>query len=79
MPQAYSTTSGPSLTSIERPHCSKCLTRMSLSRIAPGPKGFDIRTFECGKCEHVQILSVETDPMKSTKAGWANSDLNPPK
>lgn len=65
MPEAYSNTSGPSLTAIERPRCSNCQNRMNLARIAPGPRGVDIRTFECGKCQHVQILSVETDPMKS--------------
>ena len=78
MPEAYSNNSGPSLTPIERPQCPKCQTRMSLARIAPGPKGFDIRTFECSKCGHVDIVSAETDPMKSIKARWTHSDLRPP-
>jgi hypothetical protein len=52
---------------------------MSLARIAPGPKGFDIRTFECGKCDYVHIISVEKDPMKSRLSGWLDGDdLRPP-
>ena len=78
MPEAFSNTFGPSLMAIERPRCSKCQNRMCLARIAPGPTGFDIRTFECTKCQHVQILSVETDPMKSAKAGWQHSGLKAP-
>jgi hypothetical protein len=79
MPEAYSNNSGPSLLTIERPNCPKCHTRMNLARIAPGPKGFDVRTFECGKCKRVLIATVETDPMKSDKAGWQHSELKPPK
>lgn len=73
MPEAYSQTRNPALTSIRRPSCPKCQTRMSLARISPGPKGFDIRTFECGKCDHVHIVTVETDPMTSAIAGWLYS------
>jgi hypothetical protein len=51
---------------------------MNLARISPGPKGFDVRTFECSKCEYIHILTVATDPMKSDKAGWVNGDLKPP-
>jgi hypothetical protein len=78
MPQAYFNNFGLSLTAIERPGCPRCQTRMSLARIAPGPKGVDICTFECGKCEHAQTLRVETDPMKSAKAGWLYSELKAP-
>jgi hypothetical protein len=64
---------------IERPNCPKCHTsRMSLARIAPGPKGIDIRTFECNKCDHVHIVSVEHDPMEPAKAGWQDSGLKAP-
>jgi hypothetical protein len=51
---------------------------MSLARITPGPKGFDQRTFECGKCEFVHRQVVSTDPMKSVKAGWVHGDLKAP-
>ena len=72
-------TSGRSLTSIERPHCPKCDARMVLARIAPGPAGFDVRTFECAGCLHVHILTVETDPMKSDAVRWlAGNDLRSP-
>jgi hypothetical protein len=72
--------SGLSLLPIEHPRCSKCRqVRMSLARIMPGPKGFDIRTFECAKCDHVMVVSVDHDPMKSAGAGWQNSQLKPPR
>jgi hypothetical protein len=53
---------------------------MSLARIAPGPKGFDQRTFECGKCEHIHKEVIFADPMKSSKTGWLDgADLKAPK
>jgi tRNA(Ile2) C34 agmatinyltransferase TiaS len=78
MPEAYINNSGPSLASVERPRCPKCQTRMSLARIAPVPRGFNLHTFECGKCGHVHIATAETDPMKS-QAGWTRSELKPPR
>ena len=45
----------------------------------PGPKGFDIRNFECGRCDHVVTVTVGMDPMKSDKAGWLAGELKPPK
>ena len=76
MPGSQSShTSSPSLTSIERPHCPECDARMSLARVAPGPAGFDVRTFECGGCLHVHILTVETDPMKSDAVRWVAGNI----
>jgi hypothetical protein len=67
----------PSLIPIERPRCPTCEGRMRLTGIESGPNGSDLRTFECAKCEHVHKVLAE-DPMKSTKAQWQNSNLNPP-
>ena len=67
----------PPLLPTERPRCPKCQGRMMLARIEPGPAHFDLRTFECPKCEHVEKRLVE-DPMNSAKAGWQNSGLKPP-
>jgi hypothetical protein len=52
---------------------------MSLARIMPGPKGFELRYFECNRCLHVITLNVATDPMKFRQAGWLNGDLKAPK
>jgi hypothetical protein len=52
---------------------------MALARIAPGPKGYDIRTFECRKCQNIYTVTVEIDPMKSDKEGWIAGELKPPK
>lgn len=80
MPDIHSRSTGPSLTVIEHPHCLNCeQVRMNLARISPGPKGFDLRTFECSTCGYTHTISVETDPMKSAKAGWIYGDLNGPK
>jgi hypothetical protein len=38
--------------------CSKCANPMRLSRIEPGEPGFDLRTFECAKCEVNQRFAV---------------------
>jgi hypothetical protein len=34
---------------------------MTLARIVPARMGFDFRTFECPKCDHVQEIMVATD------------------
>ena len=68
----------PSLLPIERPRCPKCQARMMLARISPGPAGYDSRTFECAKCDHVLTVKVAPDPMKSDKAGWIAGELKPP-
>jgi hypothetical protein len=45
---------------IHRPACPKCRAHMILARILPARVGFDIRTFECPKCDHVHEEMVET-------------------
>ena len=53
---------------------------MKLARIAPGPTGFDLRTFECAKCYHVEQIAIASDdPMKSDAVGWFTGELHPPK
>jgi hypothetical protein len=44
----------------------------------PGPKGFDLRNFECVKCVHVVTLTVAADPIKSNNFGWLADELKPP-
>ena len=78
MPGSHSHSNGPPLMPIERPRCPKCTSRMNLARIMPGPKGFDLRNFECDKCDHVVMLTVATDPMKSDAMRWLAGDLKPP-
>jgi len=78
MPEAYFHLPRSSLTMIKRPHCPKCQNHLSLIRIVTASRGFDIRTFKCGRCDYVHIATVETDLMKSAKAGWQNSGLKAP-
>ncbi len=52
---------------------------MMLVRIKPGRLNFDLRTFECVKCNHVEKTLVGTDPIRSADAlGWLLSELRPP-
>jgi hypothetical protein len=52
---------GDPLIAGQRPCCAKCDARMRLSRVARGPSGFDIRTFDCARCDRVHIVTVATD------------------
>jgi hypothetical protein len=66
------------LLAIQRPRCPKCQTRLMLARISPGPTGFELRTFECSKCDHVEQIVIASDPMKSVAVGWFAGELPPP-
>lgn len=79
MSQSLWSSLGISISSLERPRCPNCQTRMMLARIAPGPSGYDLRTFECAKCNHVDCRTVANDPMKYGAAqGWIAGELRPP-
>ena len=67
------------LLAIQQLHCPKCRTRMRLARISPGPTGFELRTFECAKCDHLEQIAIPSDPMKSGAVGWFTGELQPPK
>jgi hypothetical protein len=60
---------------IRRPICPTCQTRTVLARVTPGPIGFDIRTFECPACKHVNQTVVELliEPMKSITTNTGHS------
>ena len=68
----------PSLLPIRRPECPKCESRMLLASITPGPEGFDLRTFECGKCDHSFTTTIARDPMNAVSAGWIAGELRSP-
>jgi hypothetical protein len=51
---------------------------MKLAKIAPGPKGFELRTFDCSNCDHVEKVIIASDPMKSGDVGWLVGELQPP-
>jgi hypothetical protein len=66
------------LLAIQRLRCPKCQTRMMLSRISPGPTGFELRTFDCSKCDYVEKVVIASDPTKSGDVGWLVGELGPP-
>jgi hypothetical protein len=39
--------------------CTKCGAKMTLARIEPDKPGYDLRTFECTKCNNVDQYIVE--------------------
>jgi hypothetical protein len=41
------------------PECPKCTTPIYLARIAPDEPGFVRRSFECPRCQHVEITVVK--------------------
>jgi len=44
-----------------------------------GTYQFDLRTFECVKCDHVEKVLVATDPIRSFDTlGWLLGELRPP-
>ena len=51
---------------------------MMLSRLLPSRAALDLRTFECGKCAHVEKVVIEVDPMKSYALGWLLGELKTP-
>jgi hypothetical protein len=53
---------------------------MLLAVIVPGPEGFELRTFECGKCDHSFSFTkaVAKDPMNAVSARWIAGELKPP-
>jgi Zn ribbon nucleic-acid-binding protein len=65
---------------IHRPLCPKCKTKTMLARITPGPSGFEVRTFECPACDHIDQVVIElADPMKAPEvAGWFQGELRAP-
>jgi hypothetical protein len=68
------------LFAIQQLRCPKCRTRMKLARISPGPTGFELRTFDCSKCDHVEQIAIPSDdPTKSDAVGWFIGELHPPR
>jgi hypothetical protein len=52
----------PSLNEIiesRRQPCTKCGAPMILARIEPAKPGFDLRTFECAKCNNADQYIIE--------------------
>ena len=66
------------LLAIQRLRCPKCRTHLTLARISPGPTGFELSTFECAGCDHVEQIAIASDPMKSGDVGWLVGELRPP-
>jgi hypothetical protein len=65
-----------SVSSIECPRCPHCQARMRLEIISPAPAGYDLRTFECTKCDRISTKLVPCDPMKTGDVlRWLHGEL----
>src|ERR1035437_9888853 len=63
---------------IHRLRCPKCRTRMMLTRISPVPGGFELRTLDCSKCDHVEkivIASFQRSGLKMRVAAMRTAHL----
>jgi predicted RNA-binding Zn-ribbon protein involved in translation (DUF1610 family) len=49
----------PPKPSVDRPQCPECGWLMWLDRIEPDEPNGDRRTFECPRCQHVEIVTEE--------------------
>ena len=68
----------PRLSRIERPRCLHCQTRTNLAGVASGPAGYELRTFECPKCDRAQRTLVVSNPMSGDGKGWLGGGLTSP-
>ena len=56
--------------------CTKCGVKMTLARIEPDKRGYDLRVFECTKCNNVdQSLNTE----HRCPGCWSSAAVRPPR
>ena len=65
------------ITTIERPRCPRCQTRMMLARREAYGNGSEKRTFECNKCDSIET-KIADDPLKSDAVVRLADSLRPP-
>jgi hypothetical protein len=68
----------PDSTFLPQSPCPKCHSQMKLCRITAARPAFDLRLFECGKCNHVERVLVRAEPIESPALGWLLGELRPP-
>jgi hypothetical protein len=78
MPSSHALPTGPPLSAIERPRCQHCQSRTVLAHTVPGPAGYELRTFECPKCDRFLQTLVASDPMSGDAKRWLRGQLKSP-
>ena len=79
MPEFQPSKSGSRLSALECPRCPHCQLRMPLSEISPLSPSYDLRTFECTRCDRISTRLVAKDPMNTAETrGYLASNLKPP-
>jgi hypothetical protein len=55
----YTLENTPITARLNCPKCTTHTTQMYLARIEPAKPGFDLRTFECPRCQHVETAVAQ--------------------
>jgi len=50
---------------------------MIVARISPDGAGYELRQFECPKCNDIAVERVAADPIELC-SGWLSGELKPP-
>jgi hypothetical protein len=67
------------LTAIDKLHCPECRARMELARVSAGPTGFEVRTFDCTRCDRVEKIAIALESRGTSAIGWFVGESAPPK
>jgi hypothetical protein len=59
-----------SIDKIESRPCLMCEAHMVLARITPARLGFDLQTYKCVQCNHVERVLVATGLIQSKVLCW---------
>jgi hypothetical protein len=78
MPNSHTLPADPARGVLERPRCKYCQARMNMVGIAPGLAGYELCTFECFNCHHVQRTLVVTDPVSDNARNWTKGQFKSP-
>jgi hypothetical protein len=52
---------------------------MVLAQVSGGPTGFELRTFDCAQCDHVERIVIAQDSQEAGAVGWFVGEPGPPK
>ena len=67
MAETCSSSRDPVIASRRR-RCPNCDATMHLARVARGSSNFDIRAFDCRRCDHTHIVTAATDLVSDNRS-----------
>lgn len=57
--------------------CDACQRPLTLSRIEPASRKFDLQTFSCNNCDTRETIVVELDEIRIHNTGWWERPTRP--